>query len=532
MNSQATAISAFESLFPMVKVLEVEENRYVYDAKSGLLAEVSQQELGYICSYYFSHSNTHIPYYLEELLYKGAFLPGRLKRLTPNKKELEGIINFQMNHTIPRTLIVEVTENCNLCCGYCFFAKEDGFKNRKHKRKNIEESTAYKAIDSCYQKYTNAIKQLPQKNRSIAIKQSPPMLQWWGGEPFLAFNIITNTKIYFESLDWEHYGIAKEDIIYALTANLTVFNEDILIFLVQNNIKLRVSLDGNKDAHNKNRLFSDGRGTFDTVIKNLNTIIDNYPDYAKNNVGFQTVLADNISVFEAQDFIEKTFKLNTPLNLVLTCSISPQREEGRFLSQFEFTEGSIDEAILSFKEKLDRISLEKSESLENLLGYNKKLYQELKNVLMVEDLLSLNFSQGTDSISRLFSCPLGADTIFIASDGSMHCCAKTDYSFSFGHINTGINKDELIEIYTTYHNEIEKQCNSCWAFRFCHICPALVCYDKKFYLPRKNECDQIKKNAHIRLIQYILLTEKYEHLSHQIKSFQKKQLEPESKLIN
>ena len=511
----------FENYFPIVKIFDLDSALYAYDGKSGMLAEVTLEEIDQIYNYLFYSKNTPIASYLKDLLDDGVFLPGPFERITPNHDEIDDIISSQLERIIPKTLILEITERCNLNCKYCLFAKEDGFNKRKHAQQNISEATAYKAIDYYYSKYINAIKKVPLENRTAVIRQNKPSLQWWGGEPFTAFDLILKTKLYFESLDWELHGVSKKDIIYALTSNLTIFNNDILNFIVQNNVILRVSLDGDEKSHNKNRVFSDGKGSFNITLKNLNMIINKYPNYAKNCVGIQSVLADNIDVLGAQEFIDKYFNLNTSSNKLITCTVSPQRKKNAFLSEFEFTQGSIQEIILSFKDTLNKIIVNSPEEIKKLLIYNKKLYAELRKIISTEDFLVLNSPKGSNIISGTFSCPLAADTVFISVSGYFHCCAKTDYSFPFGHIKTGINKEILKNIYISYHSKIEKQCKNCWALRFCKICPAVVCNENLFLLPQKKECEQIRKNVSLQLSQYIVLTEKYKHLYSQIKSYNK-----------
>lgn len=72
-------------------------------------------------------------------------------------------------------------------------------------------------------------------------------MSWWGGEPLLEFDILKETKCYFESLNWASLGIKKSSFLYSITTNLTVLTDEILDFVVENNITLMVSLDGDKE---------------------------------------------------------------------------------------------------------------------------------------------------------------------------------------------------------------------------------------------------------------------------------------------
>jgi uncharacterized protein len=340
-----------QSLFPLIKIIELGSSYYIFDAKSGLLANVNLSEINLIYQYCKNPANVNIPDYLQNFFNKGVFTKKQLKQITPNKDEIKEIVEKQLNEKVPETLIIEVTEKCNLRCRYCFFTQEEGFKNRQHSFNNIDEITAFKAIDYYYNRYVYVIKQASKEKVSAIKAKTPPRLQWWGGEPFQAFDVILKTKLYFESLGWEQYGISKDEIVFGLTSNLTVFNEEILNFLVTNNIKLKVSLDGDLESHNKNRVYYNEKGTFETVMRNLNIIINRYPEYAKYNVGIQSVLADNINVYQAQHFIESYFKLNTKSNKLVTNLASPQRKKHAFFSEIEIIKDSIDDIIFSFRNK-------------------------------------------------------------------------------------------------------------------------------------------------------------------------------------
>ena len=526
-------ISEMQSLYPMIKIIELGTLYYLYDAKSNFLVEVTIEQIDAILK---SDQIAHdlIPLYLKGLFDNNVFLPGPLKKITPNQKEIIDIVDSQLSGQLPRALIIEVTEKCNLKCRYCLFSQEDGFKKRKHSRNTMKESTAYCAIDYYYNNYISIIKQTTDKEKDLIIEQHPPVLQWWGGEPFEAFDLILKTKKYFDSLNWEQYNISKESMVFGLTSNLTIFNDDILLFLIENNIKLRVSLDGDKEEHNKNRVFSNDRGTFDIVMRNIETIIERYPGYARKNLGFQSVLAGNIDIGKAQQFINMQFRINTPSSKVVANAPSSQREKFCFLSETDFVNQDIEDVILSFKNKLDLLSNKDSIELMQLLQYNKGLYAEFKTVLSMGDTLAFNNPLGTDYVSWLFSCPLGIDTIMVSVNGNIHCCCKTDYSFSLGHVDTGIDIEKLRNVYLAYYSKIDRQCKNCWAFRFCNICPALTGWEGEFVLPNAIECKDIRKRILINLMKYIIMTTDYDYLCSQINTYSEKNFKPEndSKPIN
>jgi uncharacterized protein len=155
------------------------------------------------------------------------------------------------------------------------------------------------------------------------------------------------------------------------------------------------------------------------------------------------------------------------------------------------------------------------------LKYDRTFFNELEKILNIEDHVNFDDLQGSDFFIGLFSCPLGVESIMISINGDIHCCCKTDYSFPLGHVETGIDKEKLIEIYASYYNKINKKCKNCWAFRFCNICPAMTAWNGEFILPNEKECKNIRIIALINLIKYIILTEEYDYIYSNIYTYYK-----------
>lgn len=62
-------------------------------------------------------------------------------------------------------------------------------------------------------------------------------------------------------------------------------------FFVENNVEITISLDGPQDIHDKNRIFPNGVGSFNTVIKNIESIKRLHHDFFENNIKFSATLS-------------------------------------------------------------------------------------------------------------------------------------------------------------------------------------------------------------------------------------------------
>ena len=211
------------------------------------------------------------------------------------------------------------------------FAKIDNIDYRIHGNNNMNIDVAKKAIDFYFHRYTSMLMSIPKEKRQKLINICPPKISWWGGEPFLAFDIIKISKEYFCTRSWHKFGIKQSDLVFVVS-NLTILNPEIEQFLVSNNVLLHVSIDGGEKEHNSNRVFFNEKGTFDLVIKNLRYLIDRYPDYAKKRIITQAVWAANINIMNSYAFMYKEFKINTAEKQIVNFLIYNQKKEEQILS--------------------------------------------------------------------------------------------------------------------------------------------------------------------------------------------------------
>lgn len=496
--------------FPLVLILMVKKKKFLFDAKSFLLIEVSDDDISAIHNYYFGLNREDISLEIKELMKYNVCLPGPLDKLTPNKDQLRMILKKQIRNYVPRKLMIEVTEECSLRCKYCFFTNKES-NRRKHSERTMPLDIAYRAIDYYYERYSSVLQCLTISEIESVVKKNPPNLSWWGGEPLTNFELLIKTKKYFEDKNWEKYGLSKKDFVYVIATNLTILNSKIIDFFIENNIHLLVSLDGGEKEHDANRLFPNGQGSFNIVMKNILYLIEKNPIYSKENIILQPVWSENIDISKAAIFFKNNFNLDTVNRKILGAIPSFQRKEYVYMSELE-KEVIKKSSINSFETILLDLSNRTKEYIWNLLSINKDLYLLFKQIVDLEKKLIFDNPNGSNFHSKMFSCPIGCDSIFVASEGSLFACCKTDYSYPIGDVGKGIDEEKIISLYESYHTKISLQCKNCWAFPLCSICPAMVCWNGTFSLPEKSECDFIKKQKKILLKQYILLTQEYEYL--------------------
>ena len=154
--------------------------------------------------------------------------------------------------TLSRTVTFQVTDACNLACTYCYQI------NKGTRKMKLE--TAKKFIDKLlsgedgFSSYVN-----PTISPAIII-------EFIGGEPFLEIDLIEQIVDYFKTRSIELNHPWAEKYCISICSNGVLYRDPkVQNFLQQNkdNISFSVTLDGNKELHDKCRIFPDGRPSYD-----------------------------------------------------------------------------------------------------------------------------------------------------------------------------------------------------------------------------------------------------------------------------
>jgi len=154
----------------------------------------------------------------------------------------------------PSTMILTIapTLACNFGCDYCFQGQD-------------------KSAETMSQEVQDAIVALVER---VAPKIKHLSIAWYGGEPLVRFKIIEALSDRFIAL-CDRYGIKYTAMIvtngYKLTAEVA------RSLWVRRVGTVQITLDGSADYHDQRRVLLSGGGTFDKIIDNVRTWIDEVP---------------------------------------------------------------------------------------------------------------------------------------------------------------------------------------------------------------------------------------------------------------
>jgi uncharacterized protein len=170
-------------------------------------------------------------------------------------------------------IVLNVTNQCNLACGYCYEYSDDKISNTAGKPKFMQHAVAESAIDML-------IRESAQRP-SIHVT-------FFGGETLMNFPLLRSAVDYAKLKCAE----ASKTVEFSLTTNATLLNEKIVDFLSEHKIGVTVSIDGDRELNDKMRVFHDGRGSYDIIVPKIKMLLERH---RTNSIGARVTLSSGVS---------------------------------------------------------------------------------------------------------------------------------------------------------------------------------------------------------------------------------------------
>ncbi|RLI93383.1 MAG: His-Xaa-Ser system radical SAM maturase HxsB [Candidatus Altiarchaeales archaeon] len=323
--------------------------------------------------------------------------------------------------------IVAVTSKCNHRCPYCYTGLQ---KNGK----DMDEDTAKAVVDFIFQSPSPVI--------TIEIS---------GGEPLMNFPVVEFIIEYSKKLN-KKFG---RDLIYILVTNLTPMDEDILKYLIKNNVSISTSLDGPKEVHDKNRKYLNGRSSYEKTVYWIDVIKKQYKYPA---LGALPVVTRH-SLPYGKEIVDEYIKHD--LNFLRLKYISPTGNAQKRWDKLGYTP---EEYLVLWKKVLDYIlklngkGLEFSEGLTTLM---------LKKILLTVDPLYVDLNM---------PCGAGIGQITYDEKGNIYTCdeARPYDIFKLGVADKNRYKEIIASRTVTSMVDISSgyplMCDFCVWKPYCGVC--------------------------------------------------------------
>ena len=137
-----------------------------------------------------------------------------------------------------------LTHRCNLACTYCYAGE--------HHRRQMEDRVADRAVDLLF-----------------ADGADTAQLSFFGGEPFLRIDAMRRAT----ERARRQAGERRARLILQCTTNGTVLDDDAVRFVRESGMRVTVSIDGVKEAHDLHRPRAGGGSSFDQCLRGLRALV-------------------------------------------------------------------------------------------------------------------------------------------------------------------------------------------------------------------------------------------------------------------
>lgn len=414
------------------------KNSYIYD-DSNMLSLLVHPELKKA----FEMSADTDSYYMKKYSYLKA--NGFFTNPKPTEFAVleESIVEDNIKNL--RQVVFEVTDACNLSCTYCAFGElYNGYDERINKK--IDPHKAIRLLKFIF-------KNKPKR------KNDKLVISFYGGEPLLNMTFIKQIVELSKQLN----SVKQFDLEYTMTTNTTLLHKYI-DFLVANNFRLLISLDGNEKCHSYRIFSKDKKNSFQKVIENLDMLQQDYPDFFLKNISFNAVLHNRNSIKEIYDFIYTRYHKIARISELNTRHIRLCNKD-----KFDSIYQSISEGEAKFRKE--------DSALVRLTHKNSLLYRELTNYLKYT---SINYY--ISHIRELLyniekqlptsTCTPFSKKVLLTNRNKLLPCERIDYRYTMGKVNDDIefNIPKITEQYNFYYKNIQKFCQNCYAYRYCGSC--------------------------------------------------------------
>jgi uncharacterized protein len=153
-----------------------------------------------------------------------------------------------------------VTEDCQLRCRYCYMVG-------KNKAGRLKFDIARRAIDYLLQA------------RDL-VTEGSVVWDFIGGEPFLEVELIDRICDYFKLRAYELGHPWFDSYRFSFSTNGLLYNDErVQRYIAKNSshLSVQITVDGTRTKHDLQRVYPDGRGSYDDVARNIPRWLEQFP---------------------------------------------------------------------------------------------------------------------------------------------------------------------------------------------------------------------------------------------------------------
>lgn len=316
-----------------------------------------------------------------------------------------------------QTLVLHVTEACNLGCLYCYHGQCGQPAGPK---RSMRLPVARKAVDFLFAHSAD----LPEV-----------VLVFFGGEPFLNFGLIRDTVAYAR----QKAAAAAKRIHFAVTTNGTLLTPEIVDFIHTSQLGVTVSLDGFERIQDHYRPFPDGRSSYRAILPGLRRLLKG--PLAKPVVARVTVCRDPSAVPQILDHL-----------------LSLGFAEAGFAPVTSEDPGF----------QLDAVGMRELLEIFNNLAEKFMAFARRDAFFGFTNLVDLLVTLHEGEVKN-YPCGAGLGMFAVAPDGRLFLCQRLtgESSLGMGDVYSGFDRRSIAAFRRQVRLSQKTACSTCWVRKIC-----------------------------------------------------------------
>ncbi|MBS5151403.1 MAG: thioether cross-link-forming SCIFF peptide maturase [Butyricicoccus pullicaecorum] len=345
-----------------------------------------------------------------------------------------------------KALCLHVAHDCNLRCQYCFASTGDFGTGRKV----MPFEVAQKAIDFVIAR--------SGARRNIEV-------DFFGGEPLMAWDTVTKTVDYARSLEEKH----GKKFRFTITTNGVLLDDEKIDYINANMDNVVLSIDGRPSVNDEMRKTVNGSGSYEVIMPKFQKLVEKRDPkldyYARGTfTGKNLDFADDVLHIADQGFD--------------SLSVEPVAAEDG--CGYELTEADFDKICAEYDRLTDIIEQRRKEG---------------KPFHFFHFMVDLN--QGPCVVKRLRGCGAGYEYVAVTPEGDIYPCHQFvgNEEFRQGSILDGSFDLDIAHKFASMNIYTREKCGDCWAKFYCSggCSAANNNFSKDLNVPYEMGCKMEKK---------------------------------------
>ena len=327
------------------------------------------------------------------------------------------------------TLVLNVTNKCNLSCTYCYEYGADRLTEGKGSqgtgKPRMDDDTARQSIDFLLRSSGDR----PQVS-----------ITFFGGETLLNFPAIRAATEYAEA----RAAAVRKRVHYSLTTNATLLTDEVVDFLTRHRFGITISIDGDQQEQDRHRTFQKGVGSFEVIAPRIRHLITTNKARSGRSIGARVTLTSGAApVAATYRFLTEELGFDEVGFAPVTAGLGREYALGekgyeRLLREFgELAEDYVAAAVRGA-----------THGFANLGDLLRELHQ---------------------GVNKAHPCGAGLGLLGVSTEGELGLCHRfvESKSHSVGTVTTGIDESVRTAFLQKAHVDQKTDCTQCFARPLC-----------------------------------------------------------------